>query len=228
MSARQHNVIVRNTQAADFDDIIKLTRQVYPFSLPWGVNQLSSHLTKFPEGQFVAEETNSKQIVGMAASLIIHWDDYDTFASWAEFTDYGMFTNHDPSAGRTLYGAEVMVHPKMQGQGIGSKLYAARRELTERFGLLRIRAAARLRGYGAHSHTMSAEQYVTKVVHGELRDPTLSFQLKHGFEVITIVSDYLRNDTESLGWAAVIEWLNPAVATPQDYAKRSTKFLKKN
>jgi len=47
------------------------------------------------------------------------------------------------------------------------------------------------------------------VERGELRDPTLSFQLARGFTVIGVVSGYLRFDPESLGWAAVIEWRNP-------------------
>ena len=44
-----------------------------------------------------------------------------------------------------LYGAEVMVHPARQGTGVGKCLYEARRALTIRLGLLRIRAGARLR-----------------------------------------------------------------------------------
>ena len=107
---------------------------------------------------------------------------------------------------------------------MGSKIYKARRELVERLGLLRIRAGARLRGYHRYAHRMSAEEYVIKVVNGELRGPTLSFQLKHGFHVLAVVSGYLRHDPESLGYAAVIEWINEAIAKPQDYAGRVLRF----
>jgi hypothetical protein len=44
--------------------------------------------------------------------------------------------------------------------------------------------------------------------------------------VIAVVSGYLRYDPESLGFAAVIEWLNPAVATAEDYACRPPKYLR--
>jgi hypothetical protein len=81
----------------------------------------------------------------------------------------------------------------------------------ERLGLRRIRAGARLRGYHAHADRLTAEEYVARVVRGEIHDPTLSFQLKRGFKVIAVVSGYLRHDPESLGHAAVIEWINPAV-----------------
>ena len=79
----------------------------------------------------------------MTASLIILWDDYDMTASWRDFTGAGMFTNHDHARGRTLYGAEAMVAPSMQGGGIGKKLYAARRELVERLWILSARTDAR-------------------------------------------------------------------------------------
>lgn len=226
MSRDTGPIVVRPTAARDFAGIIEMTQQVYPAAKPWKIEQLASHVQVFPEGQLVAVDEDTQYIVGMAASLIIRWDDYDTYANWPAFTDHGMFTNHDPERGRTLYGAEVMVRPGQQGRGIGSKLYVARRELVERLGLLRIRAAARLRGYHRYANQLTIERYVEKVVRGELKDPTLSFQLKHGFEVIEVVYEYLRNDPESLGNAAVIEWLNRRVAKPEDYASRNPRFLR--
>lgn len=168
----------------------------------------------------MAIDSETGRVVGMSASLIVLWDDYDMHSSWLDFTGNGMFTNHDPERGRTLYGAEVMVSPSMQGRGIGKLMYAARRELVERLELLRIRAGARLCGYHRHASVMSADEYARKVVTGEVGDPTLSFQLKQGFTVLAVVSKYLWHDPESLGYAAVIEWLNERLAKPEDYAAR--------
>lgn len=207
---------VRQTREADIPGIIMLCGRVYPSSPAWNERQLRSHLAVFPEGQFVACDPGSGLIVGMAASLIVLWDEYDPQASWQDFTDGGMFTNHDPVRGRTLYGAEVMVSPDRQGTGVGSALYAARRALAGRYRLLRIRAGARLRGYHRHAGRMSPREYVRQVVAGALDDPTLTFQLNRGFQVIAVVSGYLRHDPESLGNAALIEWLNPDVATSAD------------
>jgi GNAT superfamily N-acetyltransferase len=203
----------RTTRPEDFDAIVELCRAVYPDTAPWGEEQLSSHLRVFPEGQLVAVEVDPEtgregRLLGMAASLILSWDDYDHQDAWRDFTDHGLFTNHDPS-GRTLYGAEVMVHPSAQGRGVGSEIYRARRELARRLGMRRIRAGARLRGYHRWADRLSAAEYVERVVAGEIRDPTLSFQLHRGFRVIDVVKGYLANDPESRGWAAVIEWLNP-------------------
>jgi hypothetical protein len=109
-----------------------------------------------------------------------------------------------------------MADPERRGQGVGTALYHARRRLARRLGLLRIRAGARLRGYHRVASLMTAEEYVVDVVAGRRRDPTLSFQLRRGFGVIGVVAGYLKHDPESLGWAAVIEWLNPEVAGPAD------------
>ena len=93
-------------------------------------------------------------------------------------------------------------------------------------GLLRIRAGARLRGYSRYAGQMSAEEYVEKVVAGEFHGPTLSFQLRNSFHVLAVVSGYLRYDPESLGYAAVIEWLNPDLEKPGDTAGRSPRFAR--
>jgi len=212
------SVTVRRMETRDFSSIAAMCEAIYPGSPTWTSAQLTSHLEIFPEGQLVAEVEG--RIVGMAASLIVLWDDYSMDTNWRDFTANGTFRNHDPDHGRTLYGAEVMVHPAFQGKGIGKKLYQGRRGIVERRRLLRIRAGARLAGYHRYADRMSAERYTRRVVSGELSDPTLSFQLSQGFEVIGVAANYLRNDPESLGNAAVIEWLNPAVATPEDFAAR--------
>lgn len=215
-------ILIRETRPGDFAGVIALTRAVYPDSPPWSPAQLASHLEVFPGGQLVAVLPDER-VVGMAASLVLRWDDYDRQASWREITAGGYFRNHDPT-GRTLYGAEVMVHPEMQRRRIGKRLYAARRAIAERLALVRIRAGARLRGYHRYVKRMTAEEYVLRVLHGEIKGPTLSFQIREGFRVFGVVPDYLQHDPASLGWAALIEWLNPAVATPADSATRDPKW----
>jgi GNAT superfamily N-acetyltransferase len=218
-------VHVRTTEPRDIPGIIEVCSRVYPNNLPYGRDQLENHLEVFAEGQLSAVETKDgeERVVGMAASLIVLWEDYDFELAWREFTAAGYFTNHDPH-GRTLYGAEVMVDPRTQGSGVGSLLYEARDELLRRLDLRRIRAGARLRGYHAYAGHMDAEEYVARVVLGEIRDPTLTFQLRRGFHVLAVVSGYLGNDPESLGWAALIEKLNPGLANEEEQARSRGRF----
>lgn len=218
-------VHVRNTEPCDFAQIGEVCRRVYPNEKPWMPEQLASHRRMFPEAQFVALDREADRVVGMSASLIVRWECYDDFYNWEDFTADGMFTNHDPVHGRTMYGAEVLVDPTLQGHGIGGKLYAARRVLIERLGFPRIRGGARLRSYHRYAHGMSAAEYVVKVVHGEIDAQTLSFQLHEGFHVLAVVPHYLGEDPETLGYAALVEWLNPTVIEPHHVADRPTRFL---
>ncbi len=203
-------IIVRQTQVKDFPQIIELSKEIYKKTSAWTKTELASHLAVFPAGQFVAIENDTEKVVGMSASLIVFWEDYEIEENWEDFTHSGMFTNHDAKNGRTLYGAEVMVSPHIRRRGIGKKLYEARRKLVSDLGLLRIRAGARLVNYHSFADKISARDYVNQVIRGKIKDPTLSFQLEQDFRVIAVVSDYLPDDPESLGKAAIIEWKNPA------------------
>src|SRR5579885_3044956 len=77
LSAADNCLSVRNTVARDFDGITELCRRIYPDTPPWNAEQLESHLHLFPEGQFVAVYGPEERVVGMCASLIVDWEDYN-------------------------------------------------------------------------------------------------------------------------------------------------------
>lgn len=203
-----------------FEQMQALCKKVYPFHRPWSIEELESHRSYFPDGQLIVIDTENDKVVGQAFCLIISWNDYSPQDSWLDYTSSGFFHNHDPKNGKTLYGAEVMVDPEYRGQGIGKLLYEGRRNIVEQNDLKRIRAGARIRGYSKFKDKLSPQEYVIKVINKEIYDPTLSFQLGQGFKVIDVASNYLLNDPESLGYAAVIEWLNPALATKSEIKKQ--------
>ena len=216
---------IRHTEPRDVAGIVELCQRVYPDTPPWRPDQLHSHLRVFPEGQFVAVVGLEERVVGMAASCIVLWDHYHMLDSWETFTADGMFTNHDPVHGHTLYGAETIVDPTLQGHGIGSHLWKAHQALTERLQLWRIRGGGRLRDYHTYADQMTAADYVLQVVQGLLWDRTLSVWLHEGCHVLAVVPHYLSDDPETLGYAAVTEWLNLHVVRPEHYAARPTDYL---
>jgi GNAT superfamily N-acetyltransferase len=198
---------------------------VYPETSPWNREQLASHHQVFPEGQFVAVHGDDERVVGMSSSLILHWDNYDMFDDWEAFTAKGMLTNHDPVRGHTLYGNEIIVDPALQGHGLGRLLLGAQKDLARRRQLHRMRGGARMRDYHRYAARMKPSDYVIAVVHGQVVDHTLTFHLHEEFHILAVVPHYLTDDSETLGYAALVEWLNPETIRPEHYAARPTQLL---
>ena len=198
-------VLVRPTAPGDIPQLLRLSRSIYGEEGSWKARELLLHQEIFPEGQMVAVGPRSGRILGMVVSLVVPVRRWPVDAPWREITDHGRLTTHDPR-GDTLYGAGIAVRRDTRGLGVGSALYRAREELLLRLGLERIRAGARISGYRQVADRLSARDYVDQVLRGERSDPTLSFQLAQGFQVLTVAKDYLRTDEASLGHAAVVEW----------------------
>ncbi len=209
-SSRKSHVITRKATEADIPALVELNRVSYPTlaedNVVWRGAHLRSHQRMFPEGQIVA--VVGGKIVGACASLIVDMGANPLrLHTWAGITDSGYFTNHDPH-GDTLYGADVYVHPDARGLGVGAALYEARRQLCRKLNLRRILSGGRLWNYREHAEKFGAEEYAHRVAAGELRDLTLSFQIREGFVLRGVIPNYL-NDPHSLNYASLIEWLNP-------------------
>lgn len=203
-------VTVRNLTLDDIGDIVKMQKHSFPhlaeIGVVWKPEHLKSHIEIFPEGQFCA--VYGGKIVGSASSLIVDLGD-DPYRShtWKEVTGGNFFENHNLN-GDSLYGADVSVHPKYRRLKIATRIYDARKTLVKKLNLRRIIAGGRLYNYCEYASKMSAEEYVDKVVKGEIADPVLSFQMRNGFKFIKVLSNYMR-DPRSLNYATFIEWLNP-------------------
>jgi ribosomal protein S18 acetylase RimI-like enzyme len=210
LHTHQTGVRVRNTTKTDIPKIVDLQKESFPFLAKygniWHEEELSSHLSVFPEGQLVAVEPDGT-VVGSASTLVVTLNpDYADHA-WKDITADGMFTNHNPN-GDSLYGADISTHPKYRHEGIGSMLYDARKQLNIKLNLRRMIAGGRLYNYCEYANQISAAEYASKVMEGKLHDPVLSFEIANGFRFIKVLSNYL-DDVRSLNYASFIEWLNP-------------------
>jgi GNAT superfamily N-acetyltransferase len=203
---------VRAARLEDYAVIRALQRQAHPAVPAWTLKQLESQRHAFPEGQVVAECDG--EVVGAASSLVVQWDDYALDHTWRSVTGDGFFTTHD-TAGRTLYGAEVVVNLARRGYGIGRALVQAQRRVCRKLNLRRIISAARLPGYREMQADMSPELYAKRVIWGDIADPILRFQMSQGFQYCGIIKNYLPEDVESCGNAALIVWLNPLYSPPE-------------
>ena len=210
MSTATTKILIREATLEDIPALIELNRVAYPIlaqeNVIWGEAHLRSHQRMFPQGQMVA--TIDGRVVGAVATLIVDMGrDPLRHHTWSGITDSGFFTNYDPLAD-TLYGADIYVHPDMRGRGVGAALYEARRHLCKRLNKRRILAGGRLWNYDQYADQMTAIEYAHRVVAGEIRDLVLSFQLREGFILRGVMSNYLR-DPKSKNYASLIEWLNP-------------------
>jgi GNAT superfamily N-acetyltransferase len=112
--------------------------------------------------------------------------------TFADIIQGGFLTSHQP-AGRWLYGADLGVHPDYRRRGIARALYAARHELVRRLGLLGQLTVGMPSGYGAVQHELTAEQYHAELAAGTRRDPTISAQLRIGFEPRGLIPGYIKD-----------------------------------
>lgn len=165
------------------------------------------HCELFPEGSFVALE--GENVVGLGSGFWIDFDFAHPQHTFQEIIDGGYYSKHQPD-GDWYYGADISVHPDYRRRGIGKQLYAARKNLVRQYHRKGIVAGGLIPNYAEHKATLTPQVYVDKVVHGELYDSTLSFQLKHGFEVRGMLENYIE-DEASDNWSTLIVWENDAL-----------------
>lgn len=191
----------------DIEEIIKISTVSFGHpDIPFKREHFESQLKIFPEGQYCAEYQG--KVVGSCSSIIVNFDEYGINHTFDEIADEGYIRNHNPE-GKNLYGTEVVVDPTYRGLGIGRRLYERRRQICQTFNLESILFGGRIPNYHKYADQLSPEDYVEKVVAGEIYDPVLTFQLRNGFKVIGIMPGYLPLDEESLEYATLMEWKNP-------------------
>jgi GNAT superfamily N-acetyltransferase len=192
---------------AYFEALEELQRIVYP-TLGAAELMRAEHFAAqyqlFPQGQFVA--LINGQVVGQGSGFFIDFDFDHPNHSFREICADFYFTNHDPD-GDYYYGADISVHPDFRGRGIGRRLYDARKNLVRQANRRGIVAGGLIPGYAAYKSELPPQQYVDRVVAGELRDSTLNFQLSMGFQVRGLIPDYIE-DSASDNWATLIVWEN--------------------
>jgi predicted amidohydrolase len=201
----EKQIKLRQLKKSDYNDVVKLQKKCFLNMKPWKKEQFNSLINIFPEGQICI--TYNKKIIASSCSLILNMDEYDETQSWRDMTDRGYITNHDPT-GHTLYGIEIMVDPEFQGMKLARRLYNKRKQLAEKKNLKRIIIAGRIPGYHKYVEKISAREYVQKVINKLIYDPVLTAQIANDFVLKRLIPNYLPHDTESNGYATLLEWTN--------------------
>jgi GNAT superfamily N-acetyltransferase len=204
------NITVTNTRHEHIPQLVAHQQICFPTLDPseWmRAEHFESQLRLFPEGQHVA--LDGGRVVGQSSTFRISGARALAQHQYMDILGQSYFSNHDPS-GEWLYGADMSVHPEYRGRKLSKLLYETRKDLVRRLGLRGMVAGGMIPGYKYYRDRMSVAEYAAAVANGHLTDPTLTPQLKAGFELRGILYHYI--DAGELGNdSTLIVWENPAL-----------------
>lgn len=202
----------------DYDELKELMIDAYS-SLSdayWRERHIRKLIEIFPEGQAVIRVND--ELAGCALSLIVDYDKFDDDHTYREITGNYTFNTHTDK-GDFLYGIDVFIKSEFRGLRLGRRLYDYRKELCEKLNLKGILFGGRLPNYHKHADELSPRDYILKVGSKEIHDPVLNFQLSNDFHVRKIIKNYLKGDTASQEYAALLEWINIYYEKPKKNLK---------
>jgi ribosomal protein S18 acetylase RimI-like enzyme len=202
-------VCIRNYTKGDFDQLIQIQSECFPPPFPsdlwWNKEQLTNHVTLFPEGALCIEVNG--ELAGSLTSLCVDFNPNHLSHTWEKITDHGYIRNHN-SKGNTLYIVDISIRPKYRKLGLGKLLMQAMYHVVIQKGLERLLGGGRMPGYHKVAAKMLPAEYLAAVIKGDLKDPVITFLLRCGRVPVGIAENYL-DDEESGNNAALMEWKNP-------------------
>lgn len=206
---KPYSVCIRNYTKEDFDGLIEIQSECFPPPFPsdlwWNKEQLANHVELFPEGALCVSVDG--ELAGSLTGLRVNFNPAQPDHTWEEVTDNGYIRNHLPD-GNSLYIVDISVKPKYRKLGLGKLMMQAMYHVVIEQGIERLVGGGRMPGYHKVASSMSPEQYLEKVMEGELKDPVITFLLRCGRVPVAVVKDYLE-DEESGNYAVIMEWKNP-------------------
>lgn len=164
-----------------------------------------NHCKLFSEGNFVL--LDGTKVVGLGSGFLINFDFDDAQHSFKDIIADGFYSKHNPE-GEWYYGADISVHPEYRRKGLARRLYNARKNVVKKFNRKGIVAGGLIPTYAKYKKKITVEEYVQKVIAGEIFGRTLSVQLRNGFKVKGLLENYIE-DTASDNWSTLIVWDNP-------------------
>ncbi len=188
----------------------------FPVGTKGCINQdnITEMVRRFPAGQFVVvtDTPEGEKVIGLALAMRTDYAPSARPLGWLEMIGDLNLAKHDPE-GEWLYGVEKAVHPEYQGRGVASALYKAQFALAERLGLKGMYAGGMLKGYESYRERLSVREYAGKVMRGEVFDPTVSVQMRRGFEPRTVIENYAW-DSQADHTGMLIVWERPETVRP--------------
>ncbi|MBM3464015.1 MAG: GNAT family N-acetyltransferase [Armatimonadetes bacterium] len=191
--ALRNGLVVASTAPEHAEQLERLQETVFPTLADdqrFKAAHYCKHVELFPEGQFVV--LDGDRVVGMTTTVRLHFDFEHADHTFDDVICGGWCTSHAPD-GPWMYGLDIGTHPDHRRRGIARALYAARHDSVRRLGLKGQVTAGMMSGFGARKHEMSAQEYYAHLLAGKVSDPTVSAQMRVGFEPRGLLKDYLND-----------------------------------
>ena len=200
------------------DKLEALELQAFPTAKPEDLYDAAGFVdvaNDFPEGSVIGFDGDDRtDPVAIGLGIRTHFDFDNPQHNMKSFIEDAPTRSGDNPDGLWYYGTDIVVRPDYRRRGIGKELYDMRKQICNDLNLAGIVAGGVIPGFADHKDDMTADEYIVKVVAGELYDPTLTFQLENGFEAPCALADYL-TDPAVDDYAALIVWHNPDFVAPE-------------
>lgn len=184
-------LIIQNAAPRHANAMGRLQRRVFPTlsaSELLTAEHFAKHIEIFPEGQFVI--LFDGVVIGSTSTFrTVYPKSRHTFL---EATGNLWISSHNPE-GEWLYGFDLGIDPDMQGLGLGRLLYRARSEICRKLGMAGQVIVGMPSGYGKLSSSLPFGDYYQQVIDQNVFDPTVSMQMRMGFEPQVVIPDYLED-----------------------------------
>ncbi len=183
--------IISSIDAKHVEELEELQRIVFPTLLDeerFHAAQYLKHIEIFPEGQLMV--LFQGKVIAATSTLRYNFDMNSPYHQFSDIMGGGWLTTHQPN-GAWLYGLDVSVHPAHRGKGLARLIYRTRHEIVTSLKLKGQVIVGMMSGYGKLKESLSAEEYFEKIKSKELFDPTVSVQMKMGFEPQLLIPNYL-------------------------------------
>lgn len=206
MASERLHLELCNLTLKQYPDIKVLMDEAYPeLGGSWPKHTIKRLIEEFPEGQIGVIDGDT--LVGIALSVQVDYKRFSNPHTYEDIVGANDVIRSNPD-GDALYGLDVVIKKSHRGMRIGRRLYDARKELCRQYNFQAILAGGRIPSYHTYRKEMSPMEFIHKVDTKEIYDPILSFQLSNDFQVKRLLKKYLPEDSESVGYATLLEWNN--------------------
>lgn len=232
---------IRQATLEDVPGIARVQKAAWDADTAASEETYAARIRTFPEGIFVADDSESNALIGVVAAHPIRFDLAQFVATpgektltWWEASGHGVMDNLDRDS-ETLYGVDLAGDPAFTKSGAAARLLVREMQNVIDLGKKRLVLGCRLPAYHKHQDIPLEEYIRTRVVAGrrsvDAAGDAVTAEQRQGwkyldheldwfcrrycqgrtYRVIRALRDYFPEDADSCGHAALICYDNPSV-----------------